>query len=357
MSGPKPPKPEPISLEDLIALNEEIAALVRAGIPLEVGLGYAHNAPKNLRAITDRLRQEMEQGSNLTDALRKCGAQLPPSYLAIVEAGLKSNRLSDALISAAAFARTLLEMQRSLRTSLVYPILVLCVAYGFFLVMLNDLLPRMTAMLIETHVNPGQLVQGLEFLSRTIFYWAPALPIFGLIAAVWIGLIPLGASQRPAVLLDRMRFLPWLRRIVNDVQSASFCHLFSLLVERDVPLPDALEAAGAASADERLAKECRQIAVQLRTGLPLQQALRTSRRLPAFTRWMLSAGQTQGALPSVMATLSDVYRLRAQSRIELFRMSAPVMLTMLLGGGAVALYAFLLFLPIRNMLMELTNAG
>lgn len=357
MFGPELPKPEPISLEDLIALNEEIAALVRAGIPLEVSLGYARNAPKNLRAITDRLRQEMEQGSDLPDALRKSGAQLPPSYLAIVEAGLKSNRLSDALISAAAFARTLLEMQRSLRTSLVYPVLVLCVAYGFFLLMLNDLLPRMTAMLIEAHVNPGQLVQGLEFLARTMIYWAPALPIIGLLAAAWLGLIPLGMSQRPAVLLDRLRFLPWLRRIVNDVQSASFCHLFSLLVERDVPLPEALEAAGSASADDALAKECRRIADELRKGVPLSQAMRSSQRLPAFTRWMLSAGQTQGALPSVMATLADVYRLRAQSRIELFRMSAPLILTMLLGGGAVGLYAFLLFVPIRNMLMELTNVG
>jgi general secretion pathway protein F len=357
MSEPEPPKPVPISLEDLIALNEEIAALVRAGIPLEIGLGYAGNAPKNLRLITDRLRREMEQGSTLPDALRKCGAELPPSYLAIVEAGLKSNRLSDALISAAAFARTLLEMQRSLRTSLVYPTLVLCVAYGFFLLMLNDLLPRMANMLIQAHSTLDRLVSGLEFLSRTIVYWGPALPLIGLMAAIWLGLIPLGGSQRPAVLLDRLRFLPWLRRIVNDVQSASFCHLFSLLVERDVPLPEALEAAACASADDRLAKECRQISVELRKGVPLQQALRNAHRLPAFTRWMLSAGQTQGALPSVMATLADVYRLRAQSRIELFRMSAPLVLTMLLGGSAVALYALLLFVPIRNMLMELTSVG
>jgi type II secretory pathway component PulF len=299
----------------------------------------------------------MEQGTTLPDALRRCGAELPASYLAIVEAGLKSNRLSDALISAAAFARTLLEMQRSLRTSLVYPILVLCIAYGFFLVMLNDLLPRMNAMLLEAHSTPDRLVHGLEFLSRSILYWGPALPLLGLMGAIWLGLIPLGSTQRPAVLLDRLRFLPWLRRIVNDVQSASFCHLFSLLVERGVPLPEALEASGSAAADERLANECRQIAVELRKGLPLQQALRGSHRLPAFTRWMLSAGQTQGALPSVMATLADVYRLRAQSRIELFRMSAPLILTMLLGGGAVALYAFLLFIPIRNMLLELTNVG
>lgn len=357
MSGAESPKLEPISLEDLIALNEEIAALVRAGIPLEVGLGYGGNAPKKLRKITDRLRREMEQGNALPDALRKCGADLPASYLAIVEAGLKSNRLSDALISAAAFARTLLEMQRSLRTSLVYPTLVLCIAYGFFLLMLNDLLPRLTQMLIDAHSTPGRLLNGLEFLSHSMWYWGPALPLIGLLAAIWLGLVPLGATRRPAVLLDRLRFLPWLRRIVGDVQSASFCHLFSLLVERGVPLPEALEASGSASADDRLAQECRQIAVELRKGLPLQQALQTSRRLPPFTRWMLSTGQTQGALPSVMATLTDVYRLRAQSRIELFRMSAPLILTLVLGGGAVAVYALLLFVPIRNMMMELTNVG
>jgi|HubBroStandDraft_6_1064221.scaffolds.fasta_scaffold66794_3 type II secretory pathway component PulF len=356
MSTPESPKAEPISLEDLIALNEEIAALVRAGIPLEVGLGYSRDTPRNLRAITERLRLEMERGSSLPDALRGCGAELPPSYLALVEAGIKSNRLSDALVSAAAFARTLLEMQRSLRTSLVYPTLVLCVAYGFFLVMLSDLVPRMIIMLTEAHRTPDSLVHGLQFLSQTIVYWGPAIPAIAVAVAIWAGLIP-GGSQRPAVMLDRLRFVPWLRRIVNDVQSSSFCHLLALLVERNVPLPEALEVSGSASADPLLERECRQIAAELRRGQPLTQALQSSRRLPAFTRWMLTAGQTQGALPSVMATLGDVYRLRARSRIELFRMSAPLLLTLLLGGGAVAAYAFLVFVPMRNLLIDLTHSG
>lgn len=357
MSGPAPLKAKPISLEDLIALNEEIAALVRAGIPLEIGLGSSRDTPKNLRAITERLRREMEQGRTLPDALRSCGAELPPSYLAIVEAGLKSNRLSDALISAAAFARTLLEMQRGLRSSLVYPVLVLGVAYAFFLFMLSDLLPRMVNVLNDARSTPDSVLGGLRMLSHTIAYWGPALPVFALLGAIWIGIIPLGASQRPSVLLERLRFLPWIGSIVNDVQSASFCHLLALLVEREVPLPEALEVSGSATADRRLAGECRQIASELRKGLPLKQTLQAARRLPAFTRWMLSAGQAQGALPSVMATLADVYRLRARSRLDLFRMSAPMILTLTLGGGAVAAYALLMFLPMRNLLMQLTKGG
>jgi type II secretory pathway component PulF len=357
MSGLELPKANPISLEDLIALNEEIAALVRAGIPLEMGLGGASEAPKNLRAITERLRGEMARGRSLTDALKNCGAEFPPSYLALVEAGLKSNRLDDALISAAAFARTLLEIQRSLRSALIYPTIVLGVAYAFLLLLLSDLLPRMIQMLTEIHGTSDRLIRTLQTLSQTVIYWGPALPVIALIVAIWTGLIPLGASQRPTASVARLKVLPWIGRIVNDIQHASFCRLLSLLVEREVPLPEALEVSGAASADKRLAVECRQIAAGLRKGLTLSELLKTSRRLPSFTRWMLSAGQTQGAVPAVMATLADVYRLRAQSRIELFRMSAPLLLTIVLGGGAVAAYSFFLLLPMRDLFLQMTKSG
>ena len=156
------------------------------------------------------------------------------------------------------------------------------------------------------------------------------------------------------MLLDRLRFLPWLRRIVNDVQRASFCHLFSLLVERDVPLPEA-EASGSASADARLAAECRQIAAELRerpaasTGPAHVAAVAGIHPLDAFGR--------PGALPSVMATLADVYRLRAQSGALRCSACRPRLPTTMVLGRAVAAYAFLLFVPVRNMLLELTRAG
>ena len=307
MSGPEPPGPEPqkpaaqkrepISLPDLIVLNEEIAALVRAGIPIEVGLGAATGLPKRLAAITDRLRQELEQGATLPEALRRSGAELPASYLAIIEAGLRSNRLSDGLISAAAFARSLLDMQQHLRTALIYPTIVLCVAYGFFLFLLRDLTPRMESLLIQIDQKPNALLADMEMLSRTLPWWGPVLPILVLLIAIAFGLVPMTGSGRPAATLRRLKWLPWIGRIVTDFQRASFCRLLSVLVERETPLPDALELAASASADAGLNRECHQIAVSLRKGAPLEESLRSARRLPVFTRWMLSTGQAQGRSP------------------------------------------------------------
>ena len=227
----------------------------------------------------------------------------------------------------------------------------LSVAYAFFLVLLTDLLPRIIDMLTDIRFTPDSLLLALHFLSQTVIYWGPALPIVVMILAIWTGLLPLGASQRPAAVISRLRFMPWLGRIVNDVQSASFCQLLSLLRRRDVPLPEAIEISGTASADLRLAGECREIAAGLRKGLPLNEVLKTSRRLPAFTRWMLAAGQTQGALPGgdgdFGRRVSPAGPI-ADRTFPLFQ--PPLILTIVLESYQVTTaYAFLLFVPMRDL--------
>src|SRR5436305_15337361 len=95
-----------ISLEDLIALNDEIAALVRAGAPLEQGLSLAgEDLPRGLRHIADDLAVRMRQGASLSAALAASDRRVPPLYRAIVEAGVRSGRLPAALESWSGIAR------------------------------------------------------------------------------------------------------------------------------------------------------------------------------------------------------------------------------------------------------------
>jgi type II secretory pathway component PulF len=353
-SGPSAGRPsaaKPISLADLIAFNEEVAALVRVGLPIEVGLGGAE-APKSIRQITARFREELRRGSSVRQALDDSGAQFPPSYLAIVEAGLRSNRLNDALVSAGAFARTLLEMQHQIRAALVYPVLLFTIAYAFFLLLLKELVPRINGLVTVSGGTPQPLLQVLEYLSQTMLYWGPALPVLVLFALLAAGVIPLPLVRPSAALLERIHVLPWVGRIVRDSQSAGFCQLLAILVDREVPLPVSLELASASTGNRRLADECRRIAADLRRGVPFGEALQTAVALPAFTRWMLASGNDQGGLAAVMATLSDIYRRRSDSQRQLFSLSAPLILTVVIGGTAVALYCVMVFLPMRDLFMQ-----
>ncbi len=352
MSGLEPSAGKPIALDDLIAFNEEIAALVRVGVPIEVGLG-GPELPKHIRQITSRFREELQRGASVRQALDNCGAQFPPSYVALVEAGLRSNRLTDALVSAGDFARTLLAIQHQIRSALVYPILVTTVAYGFFLLLVSELVPRIASLVTMSGGTPHAFIRMLQFLSANVVYWGPALPAAFLLLALVSGLIPIPFVRPSAALTERIHLLPWVGRIIRDRQSAGFCQLLAILVDREVPLPLSLELASASSGDRRLSEECERIAADLRRGIPLNESLRTAVALPSFTRWMLASGNEQGGLAAVMVTLADIYRRRAESQRQLFALSAPLILTVVIGGAAVTVYSLLVFVPMRDLFMQL----
>ncbi len=354
MSGTEPSAARAITLADLIAFNEELAALVRVGLPIEVGLG-GPEVPKHIRQITRRFREELQRGASVRQALDNCGAAFPPSYLALVEAGLRSNRLTDALVSAGDFARTLLGLQHQLRSALVYPLLIFAIAYGFFLLLLKELLPRIIGLLAVSGGTPRGLLKVLEYLSQNLMYWSPALPAALFLVALVTGVIPIPFLRPSAALVERIHLLPWAGRIIRDGQSAGFCQLLAILVDREVPLPLSLELASASSGNRQLADECGRIAADLRRGIPLSESLKTAVYLPAFTRWMLASGHDQGGLPAVMVTLADIYRRRAESQRQLFSLSAPLILTVAIGGTAVAVYALLVFVPMRDLFLQLVS--
>ena len=78
----------PISIDELGALNEEIAALARAGVPLERGLLRAgSDLSGSLKKITQALGSRLSRGESLPRALEAEKAAIPPLYRAVVEAG------------------------------------------------------------------------------------------------------------------------------------------------------------------------------------------------------------------------------------------------------------------------------
>ena len=87
-----------VTLDDLIALNDEMLALVRAGVPLGQGLAdVGHDVRGSLARVTATLATRVERGESLPQALAASGGLFPPLYRAIVEAGIKSGRLPAAL--------------------------------------------------------------------------------------------------------------------------------------------------------------------------------------------------------------------------------------------------------------------
>src|SRR5215469_8849422 len=101
------------TLDDLLALNDEIAALVRAGVPLESGLAeLGRELPGHHGRVARALSQRLARGASLDQALLESRDEFPELYVSVVTAGLKSGRLASALEGLAAAARRVAELRQ-----------------------------------------------------------------------------------------------------------------------------------------------------------------------------------------------------------------------------------------------------
>src|SRR5687767_417637 len=96
----------PISLEQLAALSDEIAALARAGVPLDRGLKVlANELPGRVGQLADQVGEGLLAGQPLEEIIDSLGTRLPAAYRHVLRVGLKAGRLPAALESVACTAR------------------------------------------------------------------------------------------------------------------------------------------------------------------------------------------------------------------------------------------------------------
>jgi type II secretory pathway component PulF len=345
-----------LGLEDLVALNREIAGLTRAGVPLGRGLlGLGHDVPGRLGRIARELAGHIERGESLPDALRRAGPEIPSSYRAVVEAGLRSGRLPAALEDLASYARGFAELRRAIGRAFLYPLIVLLMAYGLFVLGLVVLIPRMRGAFAALGVPDSTLLAQMEALGGSAPSWAPILPV--VIALGVLGWMRLGRARG----LDAGRsfaWVPWVGSILAYQRAANFAGWLALLIEHGVPIPEALELTGAASGDPALRAASLRMAEAARRGSNLADLAREEDvRLPPLLRWLIAGGMNLGDPARALRHASEAYRRRALFQADVVRTLGPAVLLLTIGGTSAALYALALFAPWTSMLRALARVG
>lgn len=346
---------QPAGLEDLVALNEEIASLVRAGVPLELGLKeLGSGLSGRLGSITQRLADRMSGGASLSQALEQEGSAVPPAYRAVIEAGLQSGRLPEALESLTGFGRAVLEMRQRISLALLYPAIVSVVAYLMLLLFIWKMVP----LLLQTRDAfrlPSQFwLNLLGKLHDTLPTWGPLVPLaVAAVVVVWTLFRSLQARENWWRYARTWEWMPGMRAVLRNLHRANFAEMLALLIEHRVPLPRAFPLAADATGARPMLIDAQQIAVSLEQGRSLADVLPRTHTFPPLMRWMMSAGERQGTLAAALRHTTDVYRRRAEYQAEWLKLTLPVLLTVIIGGGAVLIYALSLFLPLSQLLRSM----
>jgi type II secretory pathway component PulF len=355
----KPAQAGSITITELLALNDEITALVRAGVPLERGLWVAaRDLRGRLKRIAGALARRLSRGESLPDALAGEGRSIPPLYRAVVEAGARSGRLGVALEGLARYVRGYSEARTSIGLALWYPMLIITLAYGLFVGLVWEGIPRFLAAFETLGVPAAAPLHWLAWIGESARYWWPAGPI--LLAILAIGWVISGTSARfHGSSWSWLRLFPWMKSLLASYETAGFTELLALLLEHNVAYSEALVLAAEATGNRRMARAANELAASIVCGEAPAQAIRSidQRAFLPMVRWVLAAGQQQGSLVTSLRTLADLYRNRAQFQAQKMAIFLPTIAMLVIGASATLLYGLALFVPLVNLLRGLTLGG
>ena len=339
------------TLSDFLALNDQLIALVQAGVPVNLGLPRNASAAAAIEKISAAVTRRVGQGATLEQALDDARS-VPSLYRNLVQLALQGGDLSTALGAAERTAESFDESLHAVRSSLFYPLLVAFLAYLGLVAFCLFFVPTLSVTHYRLRLPTGSGLAVLQTLRNTLPYWAALPPMALVLVAGWSRFRShSGAASSNAAAW--LAWLPGMKQAIYEHRCANFADALASYLNADAPLSEGLRLAAGAWDDETLEAETRDLAASGTPGILEQSAL--AARLPPFLRWALCHSDETIGRPQALRMAANTYRESAQRRAERLRVLAPLVTCIVLGGGVTLLYGLALFIPVVQMLKGLAS--
>jgi len=300
-----------MNYDEFAFFNQQLAAMLRDGIPLEGALKQLCGGMKTgpLRAEMAQLESDLARGTPLNEAIAR--RDLPEFYLRMVTVGMRSNDLPGMLTLLADYYQKTNSVWNRLKGLMVYPFLVLIVALG--LTILVSILAR--KFVVGTVQD---IVQSPPIVLLSL--WFPPI-IIGILL-----LAGLAVATIPAL----RAWVRWRIPAFRETSLAQLASAMALMLKSGTPLPDALAFAETIEAKSPAAKALREWRAQLQAGAgkPAQWPHSLAPFPPMFL-WLVRKGGEDIAAGFQKA--AEIYQSRASYKIELLLYGALPVSVLLLG--------------------------
>ncbi|MBU4343421.1 MAG: type II secretion system F family protein [Candidatus Omnitrophica bacterium] len=338
-----------VKLEDVVIFSRQLATMVDSGIPLVQAMDILHDQIEkpNFKKVIGTIRDDIETGSSFSDALLKHPNVFSPLYINMVKAGESSGALDDILDRLASYLEKANILQRKVKSSLIYPTVVVSMAMLITMVMLLKVIPTFKGIfdvLGGTLPLPTRILILVSDTLRNMFLYVVAA-----LAVAVFALRRYLKTNQGKLLFDRavLKF-PIIGPLMRKVAVAKFTRTLATLTKSGVPILVSLEIVGKTAGNTVIEKALADVRTSIKEGENIADPLANSGAFPPMVVRMIDVGEKTGELEKMLGKIADFYDDQVDAAVSgLTSLIEPLIIALLgvvIGGIVIAM-----FLPVFKM--------
>ena len=338
-----------VSVEDLILFSRQLSTLFSAGIPLLSGLNTLAEQTENKRMneTINTIKNDIEGGSSLSDAMSKHPGVFSPLYVGMIQAGETAGTLDEIMDRLATITEHEKDTRARIKEATRYPKIVVTAISVAFIVLVTFVVPGFAGMFSRfgaTLPLPTRIMLGISHVFRD--YWFVMIIVVSLII---LGFRWYTNTKSGRLRLDGlMLWLPVFGPLFQKIIMSRFANIFGMLIRSGVPILESLKIVSGTVGNVVISREIDNLGENVRQGSSLSRQLKQSEIFTPMVTQMISVGEQSGKMDEMMNRVSRYYDLEAEYTIKnLSTLIEPILIVII--GGMVLFLALGIFLPMWDM--------
>jgi type IV pilus assembly protein PilC len=339
-----------VSVAEKAAFCRFLATMLRAGLPLPEAMDIIRQETqsKKLKKVLYDISFNIRKGATLSSVLGKYKDDFDSVFLTMVKAGEESGTLEKSFAYLAKQLLASYELVQKVKSSLMYPAVIVAAMIANAFIMLGFVLPKMSEVFLSLNVELPPVTRFVLTFGKTV---GDNLALtFGVFFAILFLIVILFVIRRTRKMIFSLFVkLPVVRKVMEQLDSARFARTLATLLKSGVPIMVALDVSSDVLTQPRLKAQSEEFSKGVAKGESLSDILtRQKSSFPATMVQTIRAGEKTGSLEVVLDELASFYELEVDYSLK--RATALLEpLLMLFIGIAVGAMVVLLITPIYSI--------
>jgi type IV pilus assembly protein PilC len=344
----------PVNVKDRAVFSRQFAAMVNAGVAMVRCLSILgeQSANPRLKKALSAISLDVQQGMNLSDAMRRQPECFDNLYVSMIQAGEVGGVLDEVLNRLAKVLEDMARLKNQIKGAMAYPVAVGILATLVFLAMTIFLIPIFAKIFKDLGSELPPLTQFMLEVSGILTSWKAIIPVI-VIVAITFAFNQYYKTTIGRVTIDRLLLkMPIVGDLNEKSAVARFCRIFGTLTRSGVPILSSLDIVRDTAGNKVIANAIEKSKYEVQQGGMLSLALQRERVFPPLAIQMISIGEETGEIDAMMMKVADFYEDEVEQAVKaLTSVLEPIMMVFLAGMVAVILLA--MYLPMFSVFEKL----